>query len=253
MLVLGGFVCIFIIFAGKSAERAEAEAGKKCSGGTGPPPQRSVKRLRELQANPARPTFTIPMDAAAAATDDITLRVKGSRRVGKTKRAATAVLETPRQNNRRLPAIIDVGAEPTALGTGVVVFACISSKGPWSAGTYEGAIEVYGPRFRPFTVPLVVTTKWSPLVPLLIISTVLLVFFGLECARSGTGGRGNTIYAIIAVAAGSVSYFAQYDEVDTWGDKPGVQLTALVVAVVTGAAAGRAAARKMVDEETPPA
>jgi hypothetical protein len=116
--------------------------------------------------------------------------------------------------------VVGVGLEPGDLAE---ASACISKKGDWEAGTYEGTVQVYGPRFTEFSYPLVVTSKWPVWVPLAII--VLVVF--------------------LAVAAGAVTCFAQYDSADTWGDNPETQLAGLAVAVITAAAAGRAASMKV--------
>jgi hypothetical protein len=226
------------------AAPAQALSKDKCSETKGPPPQASVKNLRELEANTGRPTFKVPLDSGATASDDITLPVKGRKKIGKTARAASARVDQPRRNERRLKADIRVSAQPTDLGTGVVIFACISNKSSREAGTYEGTIDVYGPRFNAFSYPIVVTTKWPVWVPLAIIITVLVVFLFFEVRRKETGAKGSGIYLVIALAAGAITYFAQYDSAETWGDAPGAQLSGLAVAVVTAAAAGRAAAKK---------
>jgi hypothetical protein len=224
--------------------QAQAQTDGKCAEEKGPPPQTSVKNLRELEANAGRPTFKVPMDSSETASDDISLPVKGGQRIGQTPRAASARVQQPRKNERRLKADVRVSAEPTELGTGVIVYACLSNKRTWEAGTYEGTIDVYGTRFAAFSYPLVVTTKWPAYVPLAIIVVVLLVFLFFEVRRKETGAKGTGIYVVIGVVAGAVTYFAQYDTVETWGDSPGTQLAGLAVAVVTAAAAGRAAAEK---------
>jgi hypothetical protein len=222
----------------------QAQAQENCMEVPGPGPPANVNRLAELQANAARATFTVPLDSSRAAQDDITLPVKGNENVGTSERDATARLEPPRRNNRRLRADVRVAATPTELGTGIVVCASISNKGRWEAGTYAGTVQIYGPRFSEFSYPLVVTTKWPVFIPVGIILVVLLFFAVLEIIRQETGTAGNVIYLIIALGAGALTYFGQYNAVDTWGDKPEIQLAGLAVAVVTAGATGRAAAKK---------
>jgi hypothetical protein len=221
---------------------APALAQRQCEEDQGPTPGEG--ELRELGANAQRPTFTIPLDSGKEADDDITLPVREDQTIGFTPEAATARVEVPRKEGRKLKADISVAAQPTELGSEVRVFACISNKEIWEAGTYEGTVQVYGPRLARSAYPLVVTTKWPIWVPLAVIVGVLAAFLAFEVARSETGLKGDGVYLIIAVPAGAVTYFAQYNSIDTWGSEPETQLTGLAVAVVTAAAAGRAAAKK---------
>ena len=239
----GGLCCVVVLgFA------TDALAKDQCTEVKGPIPSANAKKLKELAPNPQRPSLTMPLDSGDSASDDIALPVKGKKRIGLSKAAASADFEKPRMGDHPLRANVRVAAAPTALGTGVRVYACISNKRQWEAGTFTGSVTVYGPRFSEFSYPLVVTSKWPVWVPVAIILSVLLIFGIMEALRQETGKAGTSIYFVIAIAAGAATYFGQYDSVATWGDNPGAQLTGLAVAVVTAAAAGRGAAKKYFSE-----
>lgn len=224
------------------ASQAEAE---KCVDKPGPTPRANLKNPPELGSNSKRPTLTVKTDASEAADAGVTLPVKGGKRIGKADSAATAsVTDKPSLKDRELDGDIALAAKPTATGNGVIVRACISGKGVWEADSYEGAIQVFGPRFNEVPYALVVTSKWHWVVPLVILAVVVIVFLFMEVRRKETGGPGNALYLAVAVGGALLTYFSQYADVDTWGDNPGIQVPGLAVAAITAAATGRAAAKK---------
>lgn len=242
---------VIVALALSALGTSEAQGQERCVDKRGPTPQGDAKKRGELAPNSKRTTLTVKSDAGDAATASVVLPVKGGKSIGKSNGSATAgVTDVPSFEGRELDADIALAARPTATGNGVVVRACISDKGRREAGTFEGALQVYGPRFNEFTYSLVVTSKWRPVVPIVILILVVILFLAMEVKRPETGGTGAVAYLTVAVGGALLTYFSQYEDVDTWGDNPGLQIPGLAVAAITAAAAGRAAAVKFFSEKT---
>jgi hypothetical protein len=244
-------IALTLVLGGGGA-RAQA---KPCAETAGPTPHGAAKRLRSLDPNSKHPNLMVKTDADSRAASSVVLPVKGSAHIDTSFQAVTAnVLDVPSFKDREFGSRIALTAKPTATGRAAVVRACITKPGFgwsglwkrsfWDAGTYEGTVQVYGPRLAEFQYGLVITTKWHWIVPVTILFLVVVVFLAAELMRPETALAGATIYLAVAIGGALLTYFTQYGSVDTWGDNPGVQIPGLAVAAITAAATGRAAAVK---------
>lgn len=239
---------VAVAFAMLGLTEPQAWAQPSCTEKKGSPAQRNVKNLRELAPNTTRATLSVSLDGQQSSDGSVTLSVKGHQRVAKaaTDKAASAeIIDTPHGNNRDLRADIAVSATPNATGTYVAVRGCVSNDAAWKAGKYEGTVNVYGPRFHEFSYGIVVTQKWPPCLPLGILAVVMFAFGIIEFLSDKTTKLGGgSLYILVGVVAGLLTFYSQYSTNDTWGDDWEKQIIALVLAALTTAIAGRAAAQK---------
>lgn len=210
------------------------------------PASSNATNLIELQPNKSRPTFDVGLADKSSGKDNITFSPKAGERIGTD--VAAEVLDAPRANTHPLHATISAAAHPSKSGERAVVEVCLEGVSPWYAGTYQGTINVYGPRISDFSYALVVTTKWPWWVAILVIgATVIfsaLVFFLLPQTPNVTLKRDWRYWlaAFVGVIVGGVlaglTYWSLYQANDTWGSDPQAQILALVMASFSATVVG---------------
>lgn len=229
-------------------------------------------KLATLQPSASRASVLLDLGYHDTRADDIFFAVKG-RRVASTKlrkgekpgvrrarrgRAVSAmVVDWPRTSSERLGAAVRVKATPNPLGNRVAVAVCVDRDGDrWSAGQYEGSISVYGTRLEEFTYPIVITSKWPPLIPILVLVAAILAFLLMAFATNSLTFNfeskkwpASLLGLAIAVGAAGLTYWGQYGKSPTWGDDPGAQITALALAGFTAAVGGLAAGQRLLRGE----
>jgi hypothetical protein len=247
-----------------------ASAAVSCNEAAGGIPTGRAGKRATLQPNTARNSVLMSLGRHDDLADDISFSIKGgpltklpkgekpAKRRRRMRRSVTAdVVEWPRTSSERLDADVDVEATPSRLGNRVILEVCVERNEARSAGQFEGAISISGPHVAEFTYPIVVTTKWSPVVPIAVLALAIAAFiamayatssltFGLDAKKKTAGFLG----LAIAVAAGTLTYWGQYGKNPTWGDDPGSQITALAIAGFTAAVGGLAAAQRLLRPDT---
>jgi hypothetical protein len=225
----------------------DEESGKRPS---------STADLAELQPDPGAAALSVALGAnESVADDDVSLPSRDRRQIGVLPGDASATyVNWPRFGSDRFAGNIKLAATPGPTGNTVRVGVCIEETKRFSAGRYEGTVQIYGPKFLEFSYPLVVTTKWPFYTAVAVLFVGIAVFmlvalltgsltFGFEDKKrkflASALGLG------IAVGAGVMTYWSSYVSNPTWGDDPAAQIPALAVAAVTAAIGGLAAAERL--------
>jgi hypothetical protein len=220
------------------------------------PPQSSGQAI-QLQSNKARPSLSVSLLDQASAVDDISFSPRETVAIPDKVRAY--IISYPRNGDHRSSADIGVLALSAAGATTVQLRVCIKRGDLWEAGTYEGAVRIFGGGVKAFDYPLIISERWpweSAIALLLVALDVFLLITiysnSLMFGKKGrTAGAFPTVLGILlAAAAITPTFFGSYWNNETWGANPGTQVSGLVVAGFTAAAAGLALAHRLITQDT---
>lgn len=205
--------------------------------------------LLELDGNPARSTLQLDLADDSEGEEDINFVPKNGRRPSSGNDTVSAdFFDKPRSSSGRLDATLAVAAHPSESGRDVVVDACIGGVSDFTAGTFTGAIEVFGPGLADFTYPIVVTKKWPWWVAALVLVASIVGFAAIalltDSLTFGLSGKnkwlGSIVGLTVGAALGALVFWGTYWKNPTWGDDPEGQLVALFIAGFTAATGGLA-------------
>src|SRR6476646_1594714 len=193
----------------------------------------------------------------ASALDDISFSPRETVAIPDKVRAY--IISYPRNGDHRRSADIGVLALSAAGATTVQLRVCIKRGDLWEAGTYEGAVRIFGGGVKAFDYPLIISERWpwESAIALLLVALDVSLLIAIYSNSLMFGKKGRTAGAfpavlgiLVAAAAITPTFFGSYWNNETWGANPGTQVSGLVVAGFTAAAAGLALAHRLITQDS---
>jgi len=236
-----------------------AAADPTCDEVRGQPAADDAENLVELTTNTKRPTFRLPLDDKSEVADTISVPRKSGGSVGRDPGDVSAtVLEGLHDaDGRKMDGDLRAAAAPSSSGGSVVLEGCVAEAGTFTAGTYDGVVEIFGPRIGTYSYPVSVTTKWPSWFAWLLLVAAILVGIAVAGFFMGSFSFGDiaskrrrfaarVLGVVASVAGGVLTFYGTYAVNDTWGSDAKGEISALFVAGFTAAVAGPVIARRII-------